>query len=153
VSPRPHLDERDRKILGLLGDNARQPATDMADQIGLSPAALRRRIARLEELDVIAKYTVVLNHERLDPSVQAYVELTFDGTADVQEVLAQLVRRSEVREASTLAGSPDALVRVRVGDNDRLRELVTEIRAVPGITSTKALVALGRLRHVSQPSA
>ncbi|HEX4807196.1 MAG TPA: Lrp/AsnC family transcriptional regulator [Conexibacter sp.] len=147
---RPHLDEKDHVILEMLRDDARQPATLIARRTGLSSAAVRRRIARLEQLGVIARYTVVVDHGKLDPSVEAYLEVKCVGHADVQELLAKLVKLPAVREASTLAGSPDAMLRLRVRDLDHLREVVTEIRREPGITDSKALVALGRVRHVAQ---
>src|SRR6185436_5698722 len=108
----PNLDATDDLILQMLGEDARQPATDMADRTGLSSAAVRRRIARLERLGVIAKYTVVLDHDQLEPSVEAYVGLSFAGDTNVQAILEELVKRPEVREASTLAGEPDAMVRL-----------------------------------------
>jgi len=149
----PNLDATDDLILQMLGEDARQPATDMADRTGLSSAAVRRRIARLERLGVIAKYTVVLDHDQLEPSVEAYVGLSFAGDTNVQAILEELVKRPEVREASTLAGEPDAMVRLRVRNLDHLRDVVNEMRQSPGVTGSKTMVALGRMRHGAKPKA
>jgi Lrp/AsnC family leucine-responsive transcriptional regulator len=148
------LDEIDRKILELLRDNARRSATSMATHVGLTPGAIRRRIANLEEEGVIDHYTVVLDHDKVGPSVEAYVELSFSGSADVQAILERAISWPEVREASTLAGDPDALVRLRVDDADHLRDTVIKLRQMQHVTGSKTLFALGRMRHVSerQPS-
>jgi Lrp/AsnC family leucine-responsive transcriptional regulator len=144
------LDEKDEAILGLLDQDARQPASVIATEVELSPAAVRRRIGRLQELGVIVGFTTVLNHTRVQPAIEAFVELTF-SIADVPTVLSELLEdHAEVREASTLAGDPDALVRVRVSDLDELRTVVTRLREKPGVTYTKTLVALGRMRHVAR---
>lgn len=144
------LDATDHKIIRLLQDDARQPATEIAKHLDITPGAVRRRIERLEERGVINHYTVVLNHGKVGPSVEAYLELTFEGGADVPEFLAKAVKRTEIREASTIAGNPDAIVRLRVESLERLREAVIEIRNMGPVTGTKTLVALDRYRHVSE---
>jgi Lrp/AsnC family transcriptional regulator, leucine-responsive regulatory protein len=144
------LDETDEAILDLLDQDARQPAATIAKEVELSPAAVRRRIGKLQELGVIVGFTTVLNHTRVRPAIEAFVEMTF-STADVRTVLTGLLDdHPEVREASTLAGDPDALVRLRVLDLDELRAVVTMLREKPGVTNTKTLVALGRVRHVAR---
>ncbi|HUB74744.1 MAG TPA: Lrp/AsnC family transcriptional regulator [Solirubrobacteraceae bacterium] len=149
AADRRPLDATDERLLGLLREDARRTAAALAEQLGVSAASVRRRLARLEQ-GVIAGYTVVLDHDRVGPSVQAYVELDFSADTDVSRFLAEAVKRPQVREASTLAGHPDAILRVRVGSNDDLRELVTELRKDHRhgrVTGSKILVALGRQRH------
>lgn len=144
------LDDTDRTILRLLQDDARQPATEIAQHLKITAGAVRRRIERLEERGVINHYTVVLNHAKVGPSVEAYLEVTFEGGADVPAFLAKAVKRPEIREASTIAGNPDAIVRLRVDSLEHLRETVTELRSTGPVTGTKTLVALDRYRHVSE---
>jgi DNA-binding Lrp family transcriptional regulator len=50
---RANLDQTDREIIGLLLEDGRRSATDVGRKIGLSPAAAKRRIDRLEALDII----------------------------------------------------------------------------------------------------
>jgi DNA-binding Lrp family transcriptional regulator len=143
------LDDIDHKILDLLRDNARQSVTAISARVDLTPGAIRRRIIKLEESGVIDHYTVVLDHDKVGPSVEAYIELSFGGSADVQAILEKAISWPEVREASTLAGDPDALVRLRVDDADHLRNTVTKLRQMKHVTGSKTLFALGRMRHVS----
>jgi Lrp/AsnC family leucine-responsive transcriptional regulator len=77
----------------------------------LSATAVRRRITSLEEAGVIVTYTAVLDHSRVERTLEAYVELDFASRTDVQAFLADAVSRPEVREASTLAGQPGAILR------------------------------------------
>ena len=55
-----------------------------------------------------------------------------------------------VREAATLAGDEDALIRLRVEDPAKLRKAVEGIRHLEGVTETKTLVALDRKRHIPE---
>ncbi|MGO4417921.1 AsnC family transcriptional regulator, partial [Streptomyces sp. MCAF7] len=52
------LDDTDRAILDLLRENARRPLREIATVVGLTVAPVQRRIARLEKLGVIERYTV-----------------------------------------------------------------------------------------------
>lgn len=146
MPPSP-LDQTDFKILELLRVNARESATVISEHVNLTPGAVRRRIERLEKHGVIDHYTVVLDHDKVGPSIEAYVEMCFDGSADVQAILEEIVTWPEVREASTLAGDPDALIRLRVSDPDHLRETVIKLRKMKTVTGSKTLFALGRIRH------
>ncbi|WP_240812624.1 AsnC family transcriptional regulator [Streptomyces sp. DASNCL29] len=62
------LDDTDRAILDLLRENARRPLREIATVVGLTVAPVQRRIARLEKLGVIERYTVQINHGRSRPA-------------------------------------------------------------------------------------
>ncbi len=47
------LDNIDRQILAILQTDARLPNTELADEIGLTPAPTLRRVRRLEEEGII----------------------------------------------------------------------------------------------------
>jgi Lrp/AsnC family leucine-responsive transcriptional regulator len=147
------IDRVDRRILDLLGDDARQSAESIAKdkEVHLSATAVRRRIARMEAARVIVGYTVVRDHRRFEDALEAYIELDFGVETDVQAFLKKWVKEPEVREASTLAGHPDAILRLRVKGLERLQEIVVEMRKSKEITSSKTLIAFDRVRHVSIP--
>jgi Lrp/AsnC family leucine-responsive transcriptional regulator len=121
----------------------------IASHVDLTASAVRRRIARLESSGVIDRYTIGINHDKIGASVEAYVELSFGGNADVHEILKTAMRRKEVREAMTIAGDLDALVRLRVRDLPELRKAVTRLRASEQVTSSKTRVVVGRWWHGS----
>lgn len=58
------LDDRDRKILNLLQENASLAVSDLADRVSLSISACSRRIQRLEDDGYIAKRVVLLDRTR-----------------------------------------------------------------------------------------
>jgi DNA-binding Lrp family transcriptional regulator len=53
----------------------------------------------------------------------------------------------EVLEVYTIAGDPDALVRIRVSNVEHLQEVVDALRRRPGIVGTKTLMVLGSWRR------
>jgi len=141
--PRTDLDPIDEQILELLVEDGRRSASEVGRQVGLSPAAAKRRIDRLEQIGVIGGYRAVLDHARLGSQIEAFVELRFAGATQVDDIEAAAGGLPEVVEAFTTAGDPDALVRVRVSDLDHLKRVVDRIRRTGKITGTKTLIVLG----------
>ncbi len=139
---RPTLDATDRAILDLLRRDARRSVKDIADRVNLSPAPVKRRIDRLERLGVIAGYTVVLDHSKVGPSLEAFTELRFAGNTDVEEIIGVATALPEVREAFTMAGDPDALIRLRVDDVSHLGRVIKQLRHSGKVMSTKTLIVL-----------
>jgi Lrp/AsnC family leucine-responsive transcriptional regulator len=144
-----HIDEIDRDILDLLREDARRTISDIAARVNLSPAPVKRRIDRLERLGVIGGYTVLLNHGKIGPSIDAFTELRFAGDADVDEILATITELPEVREVFTIAGDPDALIRIRVDDVEHLKHVVNTLRRSGRVTGTKTLMVLDRWSRAS----
>jgi Lrp/AsnC family transcriptional regulator, leucine-responsive regulatory protein len=137
------LDDTDRAILDLLRQDARRTVSDIAERVNLSPAPVKRRIDRLERIGVIAGYTVVLDHGKVGPSIEAYTELRFVGDTDVDDILTSASELPEVLEVFAIAGDPDALVRVRVEDMEHLQRVVNELRRSGNVTGTKTLIVMG----------
>ena len=138
------LDETDRRILELLGEDARRTIADIASHVNLSPAPVKRRIDRLQHLGVISGYTVVVDHALIGPSIEAFTGLRFAGDADIDEILTSVEKIPEIAEVFTMAGDPDALLRIRVDDVEHLKVVVNRLRRTGRVTGTKTLMVLDR---------
>ncbi|HEU5105314.1 MAG TPA: Lrp/AsnC family transcriptional regulator [Solirubrobacterales bacterium] len=147
------LNETDQKLLDLLEEDARESTGKIAKQLQISPGMVRRRMAELRRKGVIRKYTVVVDHWKIGRRIEAYVLLKLEVGADLEKLLEKIVNLPAVREAATLAGDEDALIRLRVEDPAKLREAVEKIRHLTGVLETKTLVALDRKRHIPEPPA
>lgn len=140
---RTNLDDVDTQIVELLVQDGRRSASEVGRRVGLSPAAAKRRIDRLEQVGVIVGYRAVLDHAKLGSQIEAFTELRFAGTTQVDDIEAAVSGLSEVVEAFTIAGDPDALVRIRVTDLDHLKRVIDRIRRSGKVTGTKTLIVLG----------
>jgi Lrp/AsnC family transcriptional regulator, leucine-responsive regulatory protein len=139
----PTVDDIDRAILDLLREDARRTVTDIATRVSLTAAPVKRRIERLERLGIIEGYTVVVDDRRLGPSLEAFTELRVAGGADVEDVMS-VTTLPEVREAFTIAGDPDVLLRLRVDDMAHLQRVINDLRRTGRFTGTKTLMVLRR---------
>jgi len=142
-----NLDTLDDWILDLLRRNGRSSKKDIARELGTTEGTVRRHIASLEQRGVITGYTISIDHDKYDRSVEAYVEMSFEADADVHKILKDALKRAEVREAMTLAGDADALVRLRVKDLATLREAVMRLRTAEAVTGSTTRIVLGRHWH------
>ena len=136
------LDATDHAILELLTANARRSMGDIADRVSLSPSAVTRRIERLEKVGVITGYTVTLDHARAGRPIQAFTEVRFAGTADLEQIRHAASDMPEVVAVFTTAGDPDALVWLRVPDVEQLGHTIEQLRRSGRVTGTKTLIVL-----------
>lgn len=146
------LDRTDEAILALLEENARRTMGDIAKRVSLSTSAVKRRIDRLEEAGVIAGYTVVLDHAKAGRPIQAFTEVRFAGTADIDEIHAAAMRLPDVQAVFTTAGDPDALVWLRVPDITRLGRVIEQLRHSGRVTGTKTLIVLDTWTRPTAPT-
>lgn len=136
------LDETDHRILDLLHSDARRTIADIAACVNLSAAPVKRRIDRMERLGVIVGYTVLVDEDKMGASIDAFAELRIPGAANVDEIVAVAKGIDEVVEVFTLAGDPDALVRIRIDDVDHLKQVINQLRLSGTFTATKTLMVL-----------
>ena len=124
------LDETDRKIIELLRHDGRASVAQVAREVSLSPAPVARRIERLENARVIRGYAALID-DRFSGSVEAFTEIRLEGVAV-----------PEIESFYTIAGDPDALVRIRVEDVDHLQRVVNAMRRTGRLTATKTLIVM-----------
>ncbi len=143
------LDAIDHQIIDLLSQNARRTMADIGEHVSLSASAVTRRIERLERTGVIAGYTVVVDHRKAGRPIQAFTEVRFAGTADLQEIKDTAAEHPEVQAVFTTAGDPDAL---GVAPGARRGPLGAGHRAAAKAWSSHGHQDIDRARHLVSPS-
>ncbi|WP_282072549.1 Lrp/AsnC family transcriptional regulator [Janibacter hoylei] len=135
------LDEIDRAILAFLRRDGRGAVSDIAREVGLSPAPVSRRIERMEAAGVIRGYVALIDDPQ-SGSLEAFTEVRLSGGTETGELGDILRGVPEVQEFFTIAGDPDALVRIRVDDVDHLQRVVNAMRRTGKLTGTKTLIVM-----------
>jgi Lrp/AsnC family transcriptional regulator, regulator for asnA, asnC and gidA len=138
AAPHVLLDDVGKAIVEQLQQDGRRSYATIARAVGLSEAAVRQRVARLQEAGVI-QVVAVTDPLQLGFRRQAMVGIRADG--DVVAVADALAEMAEVDYVVITAGSFDVLVEAVCEDDDHLLELVgRRIRGVPGVRSTETFV-------------
>ncbi len=140
TGPSGLLDEANRAVIEALQRDGRLPYGAIADEVGLSEAAVRRRVQRLREAGVM-QIVAVTDPLQLGFHRQAMVGVRVEG--DVRLVADKLSELEEVDYVVMCAGSFDLLVEVVCEDDDALFRLLNDsIRSVPGVRGTESFVYL-----------
>ncbi len=134
------LDPANRAIIEALQRDGRRPYGSIAEEVGLSEAAVRRRVQRLRETGVL-QIVAVTDPLQVGFSRQALVGIRVDG--DTRRVADAVGALSEVDYVVICAGTFDVLAEVVCEDDDRLLRLLNDsIRTIPGVRSTESFLYL-----------
>ena len=139
------MDDVDRRIVALLGADARASYAEIGSQVALSAPAVKRRVDRLRASGVIKGFTAVLDPAAIGWTTEAFVELFCTGKTTPAQIKAATRRHPEVVGAYTVSGEADALVHLRAADMVHLEQALERLRAESFVTSTRSMIVLSRL--------
>jgi len=134
------LDDVSKAIIEQLQADGRTSYATIAKNVGLSDAAVRQRVQRLLDSEVM-QIVAVTDPLQLGFSRQAMVGIRAEG--DITLVADRLCEMPEVSYVVTTAGSFDLIIEVVCEDDAELLDLVSRgIRTLPGVSSTETFVYL-----------
>ena len=137
------IDKLDRKILGILSQNARIPFKDVAAECGVSRAAIHQRVQHLIENGVIIGSGFHVNPKSLGYTTCTYVGLNLERGSMYRDVVERIATIPEVIECHFTTGSYTMLVKLFAMDNEQLMDLLNnKIQSIPGVVSTETLISL-----------
>jgi Lrp/AsnC family leucine-responsive transcriptional regulator len=139
------MDAVDRKILALLGEDARRSYGDIGEGVALSAPAVKRRVDRLRATGALRGFTTVVDQAALGASTEALVELFYAPGTLLDEVAETLRGHPEVVEAFSVTGEADAIARVRTQDNADLERVIMALQRDGHVIRTRSQVVLSRL--------
>ena len=139
------IDELDRKILKIITQSARIPFKDVAEQCGVSRAAVHQRVQKMFDNDVITGSSYHVDPKALGYQLCVYIGITMEKASMYNKVIAELQQIPEVVEAQYTLGAFGLLVKVFAHDNEHLLSLLnTKIQEIPGVANTTTLTALAQ---------
>jgi Lrp/AsnC family transcriptional regulator for asnA, asnC and gidA len=133
------LDDISKRIIEQLQVDGRQSYAAIGKAVGLSEAAVRQRVQRLQETGVM-QIVAVTDPLTLGFRRQAMIGLKCDG--DLEKVADDLAAMEEIDYVVITAGSFDLLLEVVCEDDDHLLEILSQVRGVASVRSTETLVYL-----------
>lgn len=134
------LDAVSLAIIEQLQEDGRRSYAAIGKAVGLSEAAVRQRVQKLQEQGVM-QIVAVTDPLTVGFMRQAMVGITVEG--DLESVADALAEIDEVDYVVITAGSFDLLVEIVCHDDEHLLEMITKrIRSLPGVRSTESFVYL-----------
>jgi DNA-binding Lrp family transcriptional regulator len=140
-----NLDETDRRILRYLVRDSRKPVANLARTLGLSESAVRRRIDRLVEDDVIRRFTVAIDYQKADNPITVLVGVNA-GRMPGPEVAKALQHIENIVEIYTVTGEFDIILKIICRDIRCFEAIIEQIRNQEFIEKTRSFVVLNKIR-------
>ncbi|HEV3173410.1 MAG TPA: Lrp/AsnC family transcriptional regulator [Actinocrinis sp.] len=134
------MDPLSKAIIEQLQQDGRRAYATIGKAVGLSEAAVRQRVQKLQDTGVI-QIVAVTDPLTVGFSRQAMIGIRCEG--DIEPVAEALSAMAEVAYVVATAGAFDLLAEVVTEDDDQLLEVINKgIRAIPQVRSTESFVYL-----------
>ncbi len=117
------IDEKDKKILQLLSEDARIEIVNIAKEVKLTAPAVLKRIRNLENSGAIQQYTVFVDLSKLD----LYQYSVFIENKNVEQLIPYMESHSKVSFIAEYIGDPFIEIGVVVKDPYELRLIIQQI--------------------------
>lgn len=137
------IDNLDRKILRIISQNARKPFKDVAEECGVSRAAIHQRVQRLIDVGVITGSGYAVNPKKLGFQLCVYIGITLERASMYNTVVDELEKIPEVVESHYTLGAYTILIKMYATNDEHLMELLNgKIQEIPGVATTETLTSL-----------
>lgn len=137
------IDGIDKLIIERLVDDARTPVLSIAREVGISGAAIRQRIRKLEDSDLISGYKMVLNPKALGYTTTAFVGVFLDSASLYSSAIKKLKIIPEIVESHYTTGNYAIFIKILCKNNEDLMHLLNkDIQTIKGVSHTETFISL-----------
>lgn len=139
--PERKLDAADRRLLGVLVEDATVSYAELGERAGLSAPAAHERVKRLRRSGAIRQTAAMIDPRAIRKPLLAFVHVDTKGWGKTPELMA-ISECPEVEEIHSVAGDTCMLLKVRTEDTRALEGLLARLYETPGVMSTRSYVVL-----------
>ena len=138
-----NTDEIDEKIIHILQDDSRRAFVDIANEIGLSESAVRRRVKNLVDRAIIKRFTIELG---ASDKTSAITLISVASTADTSAVSNRLMELSGVKVVYEITGQYDIAAIIAAPAIVDINRCIDDIRKIEGVSDTDTVIILKTMR-------
>jgi Lrp/AsnC family transcriptional regulator for asnA, asnC and gidA len=137
------VDETDEKIIRILQADSRRAFVDIANEIGLSESAVRRRVKNLVDRMIIKRFTIEL---WASDKTSAITLISVASTADTSAVSNQLMNLNGVKVVYEITGQYDIAAIIAAPAIADINKCIDDIRKIEGVSDTDTVIILKTMR-------
>lgn len=147
------IDELDSRILKLISNNARISFLEVARLCGVSGAAVHQRIQKLQGSGVITGSEFTLNLNKIGYETCAYVNLDFESSVNLDDVVDRIKGIPEIVECHHTTGPYDLLIKIYAHNNTHLHDIIQYQLKGLGLSRSESVISYRESfrRQVSLP--
>ena len=137
------IDNIDRRILGILMEDAKTPYTEIAKTLIVSPGTIHVRMKKMEDAGIVKKSRLHVNFELLGYDMTSFLGIYLEKGSNYKEVIQQLNEVPEIVEAHYTTGVYSIFAKIRCKNTKHMRHVLNEdIQSVTGIQRTETIISL-----------
>ena len=140
-----HVDDIDSQIIKILNSNGRTPNTEIANKLKLSETAIRKRIKKLLDDEVI-QIVAVVNQEKMGYVFRGNICIKTD-IKKIDDVKNELNKIDQIWYIALLTGAFDFDIEFSAKSQEELRMLIDRINKIEGVIKTDVSIRLQLLRN------
>jgi Lrp/AsnC family transcriptional regulator for asnA, asnC and gidA len=139
-----NLNSIDEKIIRILKNDSRKSFVEIANDIGMSESAVRRRVKNLQDMGVIKKFTIDLGPSN---KTSAITLISVSSTADTSNVSKRLLGLKGVEVVYEITGQFDIATIIIAPTILEINSYIDEIRKIDGVSDTNTVIILRTLSN------
>jgi Lrp/AsnC family transcriptional regulator, leucine-responsive regulatory protein len=135
------MDPMDRKLLGLLAENATLSYKELGERLHLSAPAVHERVKKLKKSGAIRGTVARLDGEAVGRPLCAFIHMDTEGWGKTPELMA-IADDSRVEEIHAVAGDTCMVLKVRCESTRALEEILHRLYNIKGVIRTQSYIVL-----------
>ena len=132
-------DSIDERIIKILQDDARKSFVDIANEIGYSESAVRRRIKNLIRNGFITKFTIATQSA---DKASAIALISVSSTSDTSVVSTNLKKLPGVHTIYEITGQYDIAAIISSASVAEINRCIDDVRRTEGVVDTNTVIIL-----------
>ncbi|MDD5086831.1 MAG: Lrp/AsnC family transcriptional regulator [Candidatus Nanoarchaeia archaeon] len=140
------IDNKDKKILNLLIDDAKLPYRKIAKKAGVSVATVMNRIKRLEKEGIITKYTIGVKYSKIGYDMQVIIDVRI-SEGKLKDAEEKIAMHPNVFAVYDNTGQFDATVIAKFKKRSDLDRFLKKIQAYDFVERIETKLLLSTVKE------
>lgn len=133
------MDATDVRILKILQQDGRISMKDLGKKVGLTSPAVSERVKRLEESGIITGYKAIVNPDKVNKSIKAFVSIAIKSEK-YKRFLDYAPNNVYIIECHHVTGGDCMIIKVMVENMEELEKVIDDLKKF-GNTQTNLILS------------
>ncbi len=141
-------DSLDIKILNVLKDDATMGYSEISKKVKSPSTTVFQRVKRLKDREIIKKIVPIIDYERMDYKITAYIKLSVSDIKELDRIAKELSKFDEVMDIHHITGDNNILLKIKVKDNSEMKDFeIEKIGSIKGIKNIETMISIGNYKE------
>ncbi len=141
-------DSLDIKILNVLKDDATMGYSEISKKVKSPSTTVFQRVKRLKDKEIIKKIVPIIDYEKMDYKITAYIKLSVSDIKELDRIAKELSKFDEVMDIHHITGDNNILLKIKVKDNSEMKDFeIEKIGSIKGIKNIETMISIGNYKE------